>query len=212
LATTQQQAPGSPFPVALEGTQVMVMDSAGVSRPAPLCYVSLAQVDYEVPAGTALGPASVTVTSGDGTVTSGSVTIAAIAPGLFTANSNGQGVAAAILVVSHADGTEDATPVFTCGPIAGSCVAVPVNLGASADQAVLQLYGTGIRGRSALANVTCGIGGLAVPVLYAGAQGTNEGEDEVDVSLPFSLAGAGPVNILLTVNGVAANTVTMELQ
>ena len=41
-------------------------DSAGVTRLAPLFYVSSTQINYEVPDGTAAGPATVTITNQNG--------------------------------------------------------------------------------------------------------------------------------------------------
>lgn len=76
------------------------------------------------------------------------------------------------------------------------------------NQTVLELYGTGIRGHSA-SGVTCTVGGVSVPVLYAGAQGQSAGLDQVNFSLPSSLANRSQLNIVLTVDGQIANTVTI---
>jgi uncharacterized protein (TIGR03437 family) len=73
-------------------------------------------------------------------------------------------------------------------------------------------YGTGIRHRSALANVTCAIGGTQAPVVFAGPQGQFTGLDQVNVQLPAGLAGKGEVDLVLTVDGVVANTVRVNLQ
>jgi uncharacterized protein (TIGR03437 family) len=87
----------------------------------------------------------------------------------------------------------------------------PIILG-SGDEAVLELYGTGIRGLGSSKAVTCTIGGIAAGVLYAGAQGQFPGLDQVNVSLPLTLAGAGEVAINLSVEGQAANTVTVVVR
>jgi uncharacterized protein (TIGR03437 family) len=131
-----------------------------------------------------------------------------VAPALFAANSDGKGVAAAIARLIHADGTQSAAPVFTCsGP--GSCTAVPVELGAEADVAVLELYGTGARGRSSLDSVSCTIGGIAAQVSYAGTQSQYPGVDQVIVVIPRDVARTVPVAIRLTVDGRDANEVTI---
>ena len=84
----------------------------------------------------------------------------------------------------------------------------PINLGT--DQIFLILYGTGIRHAT---NVTATVGGLNVPVAYAGAQGAFVGEDQVNVGpLPLSLAGMGKANIVVTADGVATNTVNLVIQ
>jgi len=50
-------------------------------------------------------------------------------------------------------------------------------------------------------------GGSGTVVEYAGAQGTFVGQDQINAILPQSLAGAGEINVIVTVDGVTANTV-----
>jgi hypothetical protein len=107
------------------------------------------------------------------------------------------------------DGTQTQLPVYQCGAAAGSCAPVPIELGSDTDQAILVLFGTGIRGG---ANVTARIGGLEAPVLYAGPQGQYAGLDQVNVRVPRSVAGTGKAPILLTVEGKRANIVTVNFQ
>jgi uncharacterized protein (TIGR03437 family) len=90
-------------------------------------------------------------------------------------------------------------------------VATPIQLNANAT-VYLILYGTGIRNRSSLANVTANIGGTNVPVFYAGPQPSFAGLDQVNLSLPLSLSGSGEVNIVFTVDGQTANVVTINIQ
>ncbi len=78
-----------PLPTNLNGTTVKVKDSMGAERLAPLFYVGPAQVNYEVPSGTATGEALVTFTSADGTISTGTVNVTAVAPALFSANGDG---------------------------------------------------------------------------------------------------------------------------
>jgi uncharacterized protein (TIGR03437 family) len=178
---------------------VTVQDSTGTTRSATLFYTSPLQVNFLIPSATATGLATVTVTSGDGTITIGSVTISSVAPGLFSAAATGQGVAAAIAV----QGTATA-PIFYCGP-AGGCIATPVILNGT----VLELYGTGIRG-APISGVTCTIGGVAAPVTYAGPAPGFLGLDQVNVTVPNSLANQGVMNIVLTANGQTTNAVTVN--
>jgi len=57
------------------------------------------------------------------------------------------------------------------------------------------------------------VGGISVPVLFAGAQGSFAGEDQVNVGpLPLSLAGRGSVPIVVTADGIIANTVNVSIQ
>jgi len=200
---------GLATPTDLAGTSVDIIDSTGFARPAPLIYVSPTQVNFEIPAGTAPGAATIVVAGSDGTVSRGGARIDPVAPGLFTADASGTGVAAGVVRVLRSDGTVTTTLTFTCS-LSGGCIATPISLGTVGDEAVVELYGTGIRGRSSLDSVKCTIGAVASQVLYAGPQG--QGLDQVNVSLPRGLAGAGVVRLELSVDGHPANTVTLTIQ
>jgi len=200
-----------PLPTNLGGTSVQVSDANGIARAAELFYVSPTQVNYQVPPGVAPGAASVTVTVNGNPVAFGTARIGTVAPGLYTANATGQGVAAAIVVTFHSNGTSGFVFPFQCAS-AGNCTAVPIDLGADSDQVVLELFGTGIRGKSAVAGVTCKIGSTALPAAYAGPQGAFVGLDQVNVMLPKSLRGSGNTTILLTVDGQTANAVSLNFK
>ncbi len=209
--SSQTAAAGSPdWPPSLGGVQLTVQDKTGQGRPARLAYVSPAQINFQVPTGTATGSATLTVQTGSGTQTLGTVWIAAAAPSLFSANATGTGVAAAtaVKVVLPSNG-QSPLPVFTCD--SAGCKAVPIAIGADTP-VFISFYGTGIRGRSSLANVSVTIGGVSAQVLYAGPQGTYPGLDQVNVGLPLSLHGAGIVDVNLTVDGLSSNTVQIAVE
>ena len=192
-------------------TSVSLQDSSGAKFPAQVLGATSGQINYVVPAAAALGQATVTATDNSGATHSTVIQISQAAPGVFSANMNGQGVAAAQALIVHADGSREFLPVFQCGSAAGSCAATPINLGSSGDQVFLILYGTGVRGASALQNVTCSIGGEAAQVFYAGAQGSFQGLDQVNVLIPSDLAGRGQVNVTLSVDRQLSNTVTISV-
>lgn len=212
LATNTQSAAATPLPTALDGTTVRVTDSAGTERPAPLFYVSPGQINYLVPAGTRTGPATVTVTAADGAVSTGRIQVEAVAPGLFTANANGEGVAAAVVVRARADGSQSSEVVFQFDPVLNRQVSLPIDFGPETDQLVLVLFGTGLRGRSALAGVRVRIAGREAEVLYAGPQGAFVGLDQVNVGLPRRLAGFREVPVTLIVDGKPANSVIINVK
>ena len=87
-----------------------------------------------------------------------------------------------------------------------------MDLGASTDILVVELYGTGIRGNSSLSNVVAQIGGVPATVAYAGSQMQYDGLDQVNLYVPRSLAGAGEVPVVLTVDGITANVVTVNIK
>ena len=207
-------AVSSSFPTTLDGTTLTLVDSNNASYNAQIYSVSPQQVNYLVPGNVAAGKATVTVTSGDGVVTTGVVLVAPVAPGLYTASANGKGVAAAIAITTHADGTQSFADVFTCS--AGSCVPAPISLGSATDIVDLELFGTGIRHLSSAAAISATINNQSLPVLYAGPQTTFAGLDQINVQLPASLAGSGQVNLMMTISTagatVALNTVTLDIQ
>ena len=100
--------------------------------------------------------------------------------------------------------------LFTCNPPAvRSCLAAPLSLGAATDTLYVELYGTGIRGA---ASVQCFVAGQSVPVLYAGLVAADPGLDQIDISIPKSLAGSGDVRVYLVAGGVASNVVGLNIQ
>jgi uncharacterized protein (TIGR03437 family) len=200
------------WPTSLGGVSVTVQDSAGTSRLAPIAYVSTHQINFLIPAGTKVGNASLNAQTPTGPVNAGSVTVANVAPSLFSANGNGTGVAAAAAVrVVLATNIQSPVLVYQCSSAVPGCQPVPIALGIDTPIYV-SFFGTGIRGASSTANVTVTIGGVSAPVSYAGPQGTFPGLDQVNVALPLALRGAGQVDVVLTVDGVASNTVQLAIQ
>ncbi|MFN8005004.1 MAG: cohesin domain-containing protein [Acidobacteriota bacterium] len=212
LATSVQIANTLPLPTSLVGTSVKVKDSAGVERLASLFFVAPTQINYLVPANTAAGDAAVTITSGDGAVSVGRVRIANVAPGLFSANSSGQGVAAGEVLRVKANGTQVYEPLSRYDASQQRSVPIPIDLGPEGDQVFLILYGTGWRNRGALASVTTKLGGTSGETFYAGPQGSFAGLDQLNVLIPRSLAGRGEVDVVLMVDGVPANIVRVSIK
>jgi uncharacterized protein (TIGR03437 family) len=204
LANSTESASGS-LQTTLGGTTVTITDSKGVSVLAPLFYVSPAQVNYAAPPSVALGQATVTVKSGDGSTHSGPVTIADVQPGVFTFNAAGL-VAGSIVRVT--DSGQVLQNIYAVDG-AGTVVAAPVDV--SKDQVYMVFYATGIR-RAPQSQVTVSIGGVDAPVSYAGTQGFYTGLDQVNVQLPPALAGRGDVPVILSVAGKQANTARLTFK
>ncbi|MFN0107664.1 MAG: SMP-30/gluconolactonase/LRE family protein [Blastocatellia bacterium] len=201
-----------PLPTTLSNTTLKITDSAGVERNAPLFFVAPTQINYLLPAGLAAGGATVTVTNAGVAVFTEGIRIASAAPGLFSANSSGQGVAAAVVLRIKSDNSQSYEPVSRFDSATGRFVSVPIDLGAATDQVFLLAYGTGIRGRSALSAVTVTIGGTAVPVDYAGQQGDFVGLDQLNIRLLPNLAGRGEVDLTLTMDSVVSNIVRINIK
>ena len=188
LSTATESAISIPLPTTLAGVSVSVRDRTGSERLAPLFYVSPGQLNYQVPPGTAVGEASVSVLAGGNSVASGNLQVAPLAPALFAANADGRGTAAALALRVRPDGSQTYEPVAQFDQAQNSFVSLPIDLGPEGDQVFLILFGTGIRFGSP-AGVTAKIGGMTADVLFAGPQGEFVGVDQVNSRLPRSLAG-----------------------
>jgi uncharacterized protein (TIGR03437 family) len=209
LAAQTTAAQSAPWPTSLGGVTVQVMDSGNVTRAAGILFVSPGQINFQIPAGTALGNAAVMVNSGGMTFTT-LVPIKPVAPALFAVDSSGIAAATGTRVVIPKQ-IQSALPVFICLDAPGSCRLVPIELGVDTP-IYLSFYGTGISGRSRLENVVVKIGSQSVGAIYAGPQGQFPGLDQVNVGLPLSLRGAGVVDVTVTADGVTSNAVKISAQ
>jgi len=211
LASGTAAATSLPLPTTLGGATVKVRDSAGVERDAPLFFVSPGQINYLVPVGASVGPAGVAVYKSGDVVANGTIPITATAPGIFTANSSGQGVPAAVaLRVRGAAQTFE--PLLRYDEGQRQFVPVPIDLGPEGDQVFLILFGTGFRSATSASAVTVTVGAENAGVFFAGAVFGLAGLDQTNVLLPRSLAGKGEVNVLLTADNRSANAVTVNVR
>jgi uncharacterized protein (TIGR03437 family) len=199
-----------PLPATLGDTAIAITDSKGAVAPASLLYVSPSLASFLIPNGLALGPATVKVTRSGAAVLTGSITVGSVAPGVYSANANGAGVAAAEAALVSASGVSTPLSVFSCqAGVALSCLSTPLSIGTSTDTLNLYLYGTGIRGAG---TVQAYIAGQPVPLQYAGAEGVYQGLDQVNLTVPRSLAGIGEVSVYLVADGKVSNVTTVNIQ
>jgi uncharacterized protein (TIGR03437 family) len=203
-------ASGQPLPSYLSNVTVSFLDTAGHSRPAQIAYISPTLINCVVPEGLANGVGAVTILAADGGASTAPLQLAALAPGIFTANASGNGVPAATAVRYGADGVQTPEPVFQCS--SSGCIPAAIDLGQPGESTYLTLYATGLRNRSSLSDVNAQIGGIPAQVVYAGPQGSYAGLDQVNILIPQSLRGVGQVSLVLSVSGVAANTVSIAIQ
>jgi uncharacterized protein (TIGR03437 family) len=205
LAQATATAQSVPWPVVLGGVTVQVRDSGNVSHAAGLLFVSPGQINFQVPAGTALGVASVLVNNGT-TTFAGQVLVAAAAPALFAIDSSGIAAATAVRLTIPTQ-IQSPVPVFMCVDPGAGCHLVPIDPGVDSP-VYLSFYGTGIGNGPAVVN----FGSTSVNAIYAGPQGQFPGLDQVNVPLVLSLRGAGETNVTVTVNGVTSNPVKISIQ
>jgi uncharacterized protein (TIGR03437 family) len=204
LAAAPAFATSLPLPTVLAGLNILVTDCTGAARPAAMIFASPGQVNFILPQDTTAGSATVELRNGSLTTAVGYAVVQQPAPGLFTADGDSLGVAAAIAVENpDAAGPQHSYPVFQCNTILQTCWAVPIALGF--DKPVfLALFGTGIRSGQF---VTVVVANQAVPVLYAGPQGGFPGLDQINVAIPPALRGVGLVHVRVNVDGQLSNSV-----
>jgi uncharacterized protein (TIGR03437 family) len=209
LAAGTAVATAKPLPTTLAGTALTLTDGAGTVHAVPLFFVSRGQINCFLPAAAALGAATLNLVTDKGGSASTRIQITAVAPGVFTADATGTGVAAAAVVHIAANGARTDSLTFSFDPNQGFR-AVPIDMSAAGVQVYLVLFGTGIGNNR---NVSVTVGGQAVPVLFAGAQGEFVGLDQANIGpLPQALAGSGEVPVVLTAEGQSANTVTVSIR
>ena len=194
LAVNTETAATANWPLTLGGATVTITDSAGTATQAPISYASAKQLNYRIPENVATGLATVRITAG-GVNVPGAIHIVSTYPGLFRANALNTAVAQVARLVA--------------GQTVYENVAGPIALGAAAEQATLVLYGTGLNNAK---DVTATIGGVAIPVAYAGPQGAFAGLDQINLALPAALIGKGKVDVVITAAGKPSNPVNIVIQ
>lgn len=202
MAEQTEVATTLPLPTELAGVSVRIRDSQGVERLAPLFFASPGQINLQIPPGTAPGVATVSLSSG----ATGRLTITRTAPGIFTANADGQGVPAAVYLIIR-NGVTSYEPAARFD--GNRYVPEPLRADLSSDQVFLVLYGTGLRfGSEQRANV----GDLRANVSFAGAAPGFAGLDQVNIQIPFALRGRGELEVVLHVDRAPANTVLIHVR
>jgi uncharacterized protein (TIGR03437 family) len=197
------------LPTELAGVRVRIRDANGVQRFAQLHTVLPTQINYLIPPGTATGLGFVEVLRNGQRSTAGQLLVEPLAPGLFTANQTGEGVAAAIFVRFRGDGSSTFEYVFEDAP-GGGYKATDLTFTITEDTNYLYLYGTGMRAGMV---ATATIGGVDVPVTGPAPSSEFAGLDQVNLGpLPGNIRGLGEVEIRLVVDGIPANPVTVKFR
>lgn len=182
LCSTQTAAPSAQLPTQLGGCSVAVNGT-----PAQLYYVSPGQMNFVVPQDVAPGSAGLTVNNGTQTLT-GSMNVAAAAPGVFS--TNGMGVGNGAMLQGQ---------TFQLGPFSVTTNGVPTPV---------SIFMTGLD-LSSPPTVT--IGGVPATVTFFGPQPTYPGMQQVNFTLPASVAGAGNVPVTVTSGGQVSNMTFTEV-
>jgi uncharacterized protein (TIGR03437 family) len=215
LATTTVSAPASPLPVlpeALAGHRILVLDSQGVEKPAPLFFVSPTQINFVIPEGLAEGGIAIRVMRENQPTHVSFARLIKVQPDVFSADASGQGLATAVILRIKADGSRSFESIAQFDSVQNRFIALPIEVRDETQQVILVLFGTGWRNRQLLDDVTVKIGGQVIPLIYAGSQNTLAGLDQINARLPNTLAGRGLVDLVVTVGTQASNKVLLHLK
>ena len=199
-----------------QNTTVIFTDRRGNVHQGEIFFSVPSQTNVYVRDNVATGPAQVEVRSGPGEVTITEITLAWIAPGLFAANANGQGVPAAVLVRVFPGGGQTYLPLFALSAQSGKYIPIPIEV-RTTDKVFLILFGTGISNNPNLEDVKVFVGGASVPVYYAGPQGpanmpgTFKGLDQINALLPPTLP-SGALTVYAIVGKIKTNELTIQIK
>jgi len=211
IADAMDAADSLPLPTELAGFSIDVVDSAAEARTAELIAVFDGQINFLIPSETELGEATVNLLSAGQVVATGTVAVTSVAPGVFTANGTGEGVAAGFVLFASSSGVEQQL-LFEPVPGTENFRPLPFDMSDPDVDVWLILFGTGWRGASDLSEVSVTVNNLPVDVTFAGDQGEFEGLDQANIGpLPRELDGAGDVDVEVTVAGVAANVIAVAI-
>jgi uncharacterized protein (TIGR03437 family) len=199
-----------PLPFVLGSTLARLQTVNNLSYSIRLFFVSPNQLNILVPANLPQGAYTLVVQGSQGnTISLGTTQIESVAPGLFTANATGQGLAAALVLRIRRDGMQVFEPVARYESTQNRFVAIPIEVSNPDEQVFLLLFGTGLRNRAPNSLITAKIAGTDTDILFAGAQGDLAGLDQINLRLPPSLAGRGEAEIQLGIAGKIANLVKL---
>jgi len=191
------------LPIELNGVSVSINEAA-----AGLFFVSPGQIDFVMPPGlapTASGATYPVVINNNGTTIRSTIQIVLTQPDIFTRTNAFGSNRAMVLNVTNplSSGTEEPfTVTTTYVNSSGASVTAPT---------ILRILVTGARRITDPSQITVRIGTTDIVGTTTAAtspikisQSDLPGTDQIDVTLPASLAGAGDVTVIVTISGTAS--------
>ncbi|HTW63120.1 MAG TPA: hypothetical protein VME17_00835 [Bryobacteraceae bacterium] len=184
------------LPTKISGVAVLINNT-----PTGLVYISPTQINFWIPAGVAVGAATVQVVSdSQGTLGSVTVTVAETAPAIFTLD---------CLRVTRGAVLNGVT--YSLEPFAVTTQSNP----GSDKRTRLSLFATGVRGAvpGSVSVIATNSAGQQFPltVEYSGPAPGFFGLDQINIVLSSALDGAGFVNLQVLVNNQTSNFVDITI-
>ena len=195
LAQTVATAATFPLPKTLGGSSLTIN---GID--APLYYAGPAQIDAQIPYELSPGPATAILTVGGVPLPPVTLTIAAIAPGLFTYGANRAAVRNRDGSVNGPDQPAPAGSTISAYGTGQGPVENPVATGAPPPDAPLS------RTRAV---VTATLGGQPAQVMFAGLAPRLPGVFQADIVTPPLAPGDYP--LIITIGGIPSNSALVRI-
>ncbi len=170
------------YPIALGGCSLTVNGAAAMMQ-----YVASGQMNFVVPQNLAFGNASVAIHNGTHTIAS-SMMIGPAGPGIFSLDGMGMGNGAMLL-----------STTWQMGPFSSTTKGQPTPV---------SIFMTGM---DLSVKPVVAIGGIPVDVTFYGGAPGYPGLQQINMTLPASMAGAGRVPVMITSNGQNSNVTFMSI-
>lgn len=194
-----------PLPTEIDSVS-LILNVDDFELPCPLFYLSPQQINFlipnpGVPAEQIGGSAVITVKRNGRVIAVSEIQrIKESAPALFTANADGAGAPAAVVLRVKANGEQIYEPAANYNESAKRFLPVPIDFGPPAEQVFLILYGTGVRPLPGL-NVGLRIDRELIPASFAGPLPDFPGLEQINIPLPRSFRGRGTQSVYLVQTG-----------
>jgi uncharacterized protein (TIGR03437 family) len=208
LTGASAMARSQPWPTSLAGVRVAVKDAQGKEQNAGLVFVAPDQINAQLPAGVAVGEATLTVLRDGEALLQDQVQVLASMPTLFSQTVDGLSRPVGEMVYKDAAGTEVITPLLS-SDAGGAPIIGRLRFSGTTGPISVVLYGTGLNATEP--TITARVADVAATVVSSGAQGFVQGLDVYKVEIPRTLAGRGEVTLSMLVNGIPATAVRLSI-
>ncbi len=209
LANATTQAATVPLPTALGGASVQV---DGID--APLFFVSPFQINFALPwevQGRSL--ATITVTSGGVTSSPQAISVVPSAPALFSTNQRGNGQGAILVAGTGAIAAPLSTFPGSRPVRRGEFLEVyAIGLGAVTNQPATGAAASANPLSTTTNTATVTIGGVSAPVLFSGLAAGFVDLYQINVRVLDATPVGPAIPVVLSIAGVASNTVTVAVE
>jgi uncharacterized protein (TIGR03437 family) len=183
----------------MAGAQVTVNGT-----PVPIFYATPGQLGIQIPFEAAGALATVSVSVGGQASTPATITLALVAPGIFTASQDGKGAGA----ITHVDGSL----VTTQNPAHAGELVILYATGLGQVTPAVATGGLPAGASNTVAAVALSIGGIPVIPDFAGLAGCCVGLNQINVRVPSGVSSGSAVPVMLNIGGQSSNTVAIAVQ